>query len=231
MLNRLRRFAFRLLYNECAFAYDLISRVVSLGRWRSWQRVAMSFLPPPEAGLHLELAHGTGNLQQDLLKAGYSTVALDRSRNMGKIAQQNLARVALRTALLQAEAGRLPIQSNSIAGIVCTFPTAFIVEPQTLIEIQRVLKPGASAVIVLSGLLTGGGLATWLIRCLYRLCGQAYRASTEAELRSLFEAAGLKTAALSAPVDGSVVQIVHLTKAGKPANDVQNHSLDMGRQS
>lgn len=230
MLNRFRRFAFRLLYNECAFAYDLISRVVSLGRWRSWQRVAMSFLPPPGAGPQLELAHGTGNLQQDLLTAGYSTVALDRSRSMGKIAQQKLARAELGTALLQAEAGRLPIQSNSMAGIVCTFPTGFIVEPQTLIEMQRVLKPGAAAVIVLGGLLTDENLATWLIRRLYRLSGQAYRVSKEAELRALFEAAGLTTAALSTPVDGSVVQIVHLSKAGGLACDVQNQSLDMAQQ-
>ncbi|MCZ7544410.1 MAG: hypothetical protein M5R40_13175 [Anaerolineae bacterium] len=36
------RFGFRLLYNELAFTYDLVSRVVSLGQWRAWQRAAFS---------------------------------------------------------------------------------------------------------------------------------------------------------------------------------------------
>ncbi|MBM4425321.1 MAG: hypothetical protein FJ030_18410, partial [Chloroflexi bacterium] len=33
----LLRLAFRLLYNEFAFTYDLVSWAVSVGQWRQWQ--------------------------------------------------------------------------------------------------------------------------------------------------------------------------------------------------
>ena len=231
MLRRLRSFAFRLLYNEMAFTYDVVSRLVSLGQWRCWQRSVLQFLPPPEAGLVLELAHGTGDLQFDLLQAGYRTIALDRSRSMGRLAQRKLARAGLRTALLRGEAGRLPIPSNSIATLVCTFPTSFILKPRTLIEIQRVLKRDASAVIVLSGLLTGGGLRRQLIRCLYRLTGQAYSESTDAELHSMFQAPGLSIETRLLPVEGSLAQMVLLTKTAATAYVEHNHSLELTRQT
>ena len=68
------RFGFRLLYNEMAFTYDVVSTVVSLGEWRCWQRAALSYLEATPDDALLELAHGTGNLQLDLLEAGYQTI-------------------------------------------------------------------------------------------------------------------------------------------------------------
>lgn len=212
MLNRIRRLGFRLLYQECAFSYDLVSRAVSLGHWRSWQRSVIPFLPPPDAGLLLELAHGTGALQLDLMQAGYRTVALDRSRNMGRLAQKKLARAGLSASLLRGDAGRLPIRSNSIAAIVCTFPTAFIVNPLTLNEIQRVLKGDGLAVIVLSGLLRDGGLRARLIRVLYRLSGQTYSDTVGEESPVSFQAPSLSAESRSLPLDGSLAQIALLKK-------------------
>lgn len=231
MLNRLRRFGFRLLYNECAFTYDIVSRVVSLGRWRSWQRSVIQFLPAPDAGLVFELAQGTGDLQIDLAKAGYRSIALDRSRSMGRLAQRKLTRVGLSTLLLRGEAGRLPIQSDSITAIVCTFPTSFILQPQTLIEVQRVLKRDAPAVIVLSGLLTGGGLRAGLIRVLYRLAGQACGDNVDEELLSLFRAPGLSAEAQALPLDGSLVQIVLLRKTAATAHDEEDYNLVLARET
>lgn len=231
MLNRIRRFGFRLLYNDMAFTYDMVSRLVSLGNWRRWQRGVFPFLPPPESGLVLELAHGTGDLQLDLLQAGYRTAALDLSRSMGGLAQQKLARAGLSTVLARGEARHLPIPSDSVASLVCTFPTAFIIEQQTLKEIQRVLKRDAAAVIVLSGTLTGNGLRTQLIRCLYRLSGQAYSPSAGAELLALFQAPGMAASARRASMDGSLVQIVILTRSGGAALELDNHYLDLARES
>ena len=231
MLRGLRRFAFRLLYNEMAFTYDVVSRLVSLGQWRCWQRSVIPLLPLPDEGLVLELAHGTGDLQIDLAKAGYRSIALDRSRSMGRLAQRKLTRAGLSTLLLRGEAGRLPIQPDSIAAIVCTFPTAFILQPQTLIEVQRVLKRDAPAVIVLSGVLTSGGLRAGLIRGLYRLTGQAYGDHVDEELLSLFQAPGLSAEVRALPLAGSLVQIVLLTKTAARALGEQDHSLDLAREA
>lgn len=212
MLNRIRRFGFRLLYNECAFAYDRVSRLVSLGRWRSWQRSVIQFLPPKDAGLILELAHGSGDLQLDLAASGYRAIALDLSANMGRLASRKLERARLCARLMRAEAGRLPLRSNSVPAIVCTFPTAFIVEVATLAEIERVLKRGAPAVIVLSGLLADGGWRARVIRILYRLTGQSYSESRDAEIHSMFQAPGLSVQTRALSLKSSRVQIALLRK-------------------
>lgn len=91
---RFVRFGFRLLYNELAFTYDIVSWFVSLGEWRAWQRSALRHLPP--TGRILELAHGTGNLQLDLHAAGYyQTIGYDLSPYMGQITRYKLERRGL----------------------------------------------------------------------------------------------------------------------------------------
>lgn len=80
-------FGFRLLYNEFAFTYDLVSKVVSLGAWHCWQKSALKYLPSATDGIVLELAHGTGEIQIDLKNEGYTTIGYDLSPNMGKIAR------------------------------------------------------------------------------------------------------------------------------------------------
>ena len=141
MLSWLRTFLFRLLYNELAFTYDAVSRLVSLGHWRGWQRCALRYLPAPEEGIVLELAHGTGDLQIDLQRHGYETVAFDLSSAMGRLARRKLQRTRLRADIVRADALRLPYRSGSFAAAVCTFPTSFVFCEQVLAELARVLRP------------------------------------------------------------------------------------------
>ncbi len=219
MLNRLWRFGFHLLYNQCAFTYDHVSRAVSLGHWRAWQRSAMRFLPPPDAGLVLELAHGTGDMQIDLHYAGYHSLALDLSPNMNKLAQKKLRRVGLRGNFLRGHATRLPLPAEKVAAVVCTFPTAFIFHHQTLDELQRILQPGAPVCIVLAGELDGRGPLRSLIRCLYWLTGQARQLPVGSDLRSYFGEAGLMAEAPVVQLAGSSAQLIILTKPHKPTLD------------
>ena len=212
MLNRIRRLGFRLLYNECAFSYDAVSRAVSLGRWRSWQRCAMQFLPEPNAGVVLELAHGTGDLQVDLAKAGYRAAGLDLSRAMGRLANRKLTQQGIGAALIQGEAARLPVSANSIAALVSTFPTVFIFHPETQSEIERVLKPAGRAVILYSALLTQTGILATAIRSLYRLTGQTYARISDSEVRRQFHIPGLTIEAQTVRLGDSLAQLVILRK-------------------
>ena len=118
------KLGFRLLYHELAFTYDLVSVVVSLGAWRCWQRTALKYLPSPGEGRVLELAHGTGNLQVDLIDAGYDAAAIDFSAQMGQIASRKLHRRELPVRLARARAQRLPYAAGSFAAVVSTFPTS-----------------------------------------------------------------------------------------------------------
>ena len=141
-------FGFRLLYHECAFSYDFISFAVSLGHWRRWQRAALRFLP--ENGAVLELAHGTGQTQLDLLRAGYRCVGIDLSPNMGRLARRKLQRAGVSGDLTRGDALSLPCADASFSAIICAFPTAFIFDPACLNEMFRVLENGGIAVVVLS---------------------------------------------------------------------------------
>ena len=67
LLGWFLRFFFHLLYHQFAWTYDWVAAGVSLGRWNEWVR---SILPYMQEGRILELGHGPGHLQAELLKTG-----------------------------------------------------------------------------------------------------------------------------------------------------------------
>lgn len=166
------RLGFRLLYNEMAFTYDAVSWIVSRGQWRDWQRTVLPHLAASPGAAVLELAHGTGALQIELRRAGYRTAALDLSRAMGRIARRRLIRWGTRPLLVRAQAQAIPFPTGTFAAVVSTFPTEFILDPATLVEIYRVLKPGGRLVVVFGGLLTRRGLIEEGLEFAYRITGQ-----------------------------------------------------------
>lgn len=166
------RFGFRLLYNEAAWTYDAVSWIVSLGQWRTWQRAALGHLDAPPGARLLELAHGTGSLAIDLRAHGYRVAHLDRSRAMGRLAQRRLLRWGFRPLLVRGAAQALPFAPEQFAAVVSTFPTEFIIDPATLAEVHRVLRPGGRLVVVMSGLLTGEGTTARALEFAYRVTGQ-----------------------------------------------------------
>ncbi len=197
------RFGFRLLYNEMAFTYDGVSWIVSLGQWRDWQRTALPYLAAPSAGPVLELAHGTGNLQIDLRRAGFQAVALDLSRTMGRIADRKLRGWGWRPRLVRARAEALPFATDHFAAVVSTFPTEFIIDPATLAEVQRVLRPGGRLVVVFNGLLTGKNAATEVLEAAYKVTGQ--RGPWPVDVEERLRAAGFAAEVIHVPLERSTV--------------------------
>ena len=179
------RLGFRLLYHELAWTYDAVSEIVSLGQWGDWQRVALHHMGAPAGAPVLELAHGTGRLAVELRRAGYRLVALDRSRAMGRIARRRLARWGWRPALVRAEARALPFGAGHFAAVISTFPTEFIADPATLMEIDRVLQPGGRLVVVVGATLTGRNAVARSLEVAYRATGQRgpWAAILEARLK------------------------------------------------
>ena len=230
-MTRIWRFCFHLFYNRFAWTYDLVSRCVSLGHWRSWQRTVLPLLPPPAAGPVLELAHGTGDLQIDLIGAGYHSFALDRSPNMGRLAHRKLTRRGLRSQLARADAQALPFAADSFSAVVCTFPTAFIIQPKTLGELARVLAPGGRAVLVLVGQLDGRGALTRLISLLYRVTGQSDQLEADAALRERFRHPAFSLETKIVRLDGSAAQLLILTRAGEQSADASELSLEFSAET
>ncbi len=166
------QFGFRLLYNELAFTYDWVSRFVSLGQWKCWQRAVFNFISEDRRQSILELAHGTGDLHRDLYERGYWAVGIDLSAAMGTIASRKLHASGIRPQLARGRAQALPFASHSFDTLVCTFPTPFIFEAAALREVHRVLREGGQIIIVLNGMFTTGGLHVRLLEGLYRVTGQ-----------------------------------------------------------
>ncbi len=169
---RLIRFGFHLLYNQFAFTYDLVSKVVSLGAWRCWQRAALRHLPPPNSGIVLEIAHGTGDLQLDLHAGGWRAIGLDLSASMGRIASAKLRSASAPCCLVRARSQRLPFPNSAFVAVISTFPSEFISAPETLREVYRVLRNDGVFVIVLGARFTSGGAARTGVEVLYRITGQ-----------------------------------------------------------
>jgi ubiquinone/menaquinone biosynthesis C-methylase UbiE len=216
MINKLWwglvRFGFRLLYNELAFTYDVISQIVSLGAWRCWQRSALQYLEIEPGGLILELAHGTGDLQLDLHRAGYHVMGYDLSPYMGRITQVKLQRHNLVAKLVRGKAQKLPFATGSFVAVVSTFPTDFIVAPETLYEISRILRHDGLLVIVPNAVLTGGGVVGKFLEWLYRITGQ--REATTANITSIFQPYGFAVNLVHAHCPRSEVLVIVAHKQG-----------------
>jgi ubiquinone/menaquinone biosynthesis C-methylase UbiE len=207
---RFVNFSFRLLYHEMASSYDLVSWAVSLGQWRAWQRSVLKYLPKAESGLVLEIAHGTGNLQLDLQAANYRTIAYDFSAQMGQIAKTKLQNKQITVPFVQGMAQDLPFADETFMGIVCTFPTNFITQAETLSEAYRVLKPNGIMIVVLNGVLTGGGVVTSFLEWLYTITGQRTEHDYQAE--DIFGGYGFQVETVEIPYDNSIAQLLILRK-------------------
>ena len=173
---RLVDFGFRLLYNEMAWSYDIVSWLVSLGEWRTWQFAALDFV---EGERVLELAHGTGHLLLEMHRRGLPVIGLDFSPAMGRIARRRLQKAGIELPIIRATALTLPFMENSFDTVVATFPTEYIFEPETLQAVRRVLVPQGRLVIVLGGGLKGQGVLERLIKWVYVLTGHDGGSSVE----------------------------------------------------
>ncbi len=152
LLGRIRRAAcpsvFGLLYGPLAPLYDPVSRFFFAGQWEAWQAAALEFVTGHEV---LEIGFGTGDLLLEMCRRGLAPAGVDPSAEMRAIARGKLRSTGYCVRLLPARASSLPFPADSFDSVVCTFPSAYILEAATWVEARRVLRPGGSFVVVLSG--------------------------------------------------------------------------------
>lgn len=163
------RFGFRLLYYELAWTYDLVSWLVSLGEWGRWQRAALPFVQGPTV---LEIGHGPGHLLVALAKTGHRVVGVDLSPQMGRQARRRLQKARLPANLIRAKVQALPLETAVFHTVLATFPTDYIVDPDCLAAVHRVLGANGRLIVVPEGHLTGRGGMHRIIDWLFRITGQ-----------------------------------------------------------
>ena len=137
-LIRLYIWATYRLYNEFAWMYDLVSWLVSFGRWADWRRSVLDFCNGPHV---LEIGFGTGELLLELQKMNFRVVGLDASNAMHRIVRRKLAKSDANIPLIMGLSQNMPFMESTFDTIVSTFPASFILESATLQEVSRLLKP------------------------------------------------------------------------------------------
>jgi demethylmenaquinone methyltransferase/2-methoxy-6-polyprenyl-1,4-benzoquinol methylase len=122
------------IFAKIARRYDRINRILSLGKDRKWRAEGVEML---ESGLVLDLGCGTGDTDfEDRTVIGVDPV-------MEMLA---LSPVPSRVAAIGEQ---LPIRSDSLDGVFSAFVFRNLTSVEdTLREVERVLRPGASAVVV-----------------------------------------------------------------------------------
>ncbi len=173
-MNRLIRSAFNQFYTTFAWTYDAVANLVSFGEWKEWGRAAISFLP--RDGRVLEIGHGPGHLHLALHQQGYNAFGLDLSMQMCRMLRTRLTPLPASGEGLGvgvcASAMHLPFADGSFASVVSTFPSDYIFATATLRDVQRVLQPQGTFVIVPTARFTGDSLLVKSVELAYRLTGQ-----------------------------------------------------------
>lgn len=142
------RFAFRHFYNEFAWSYDLVSRIVSRGQWRDWQRASLAEL---RGSRILEVAFGTGDLLLEMTEKGCRCAGIDLSPYMVALTAKKFRRRGHTVPICRGRVQELPFGDACFDSLVATFPDYFILDPVAQEEMARVLVPGGRLVVVEGG--------------------------------------------------------------------------------
>jgi ubiquinone/menaquinone biosynthesis C-methylase UbiE len=170
-LTRFLRIFFHLLYHPFAWSYDLVAWTVSLGRWKDWVKSVVPFI---EGTRVLELGHGPGYLQRILRDLNLLTVGLDESRQMGNLAKKRLVQSGYaQPGLVHGLAQSLPFPTEKFNTVIATFPSEYIFEQGTLLEVRRMLTNGGRLIVLPVAWITGQGILDRFLAWLFRFTGQA----------------------------------------------------------
>lgn len=146
MTPRLRKLLFETLYKN-KYLYRFASTVPFAGQWRAWQRLVLTRIHGHDV---LELGCGLGDLLADMAEAGHACLAVEQSPQMVAAARETLQRRKLdeKAWVIQGSAQHLPFSNASFDTVVSTFPSEYIYDPNTIAEVERVLRPAGRLIVI-----------------------------------------------------------------------------------
>src|SRR5260221_2344127 len=146
MTPRLRKLLFETLYKN-KYLYRFASTVPFAGQWRAWQRLVLTRIHGHDV---LELGCGLGDLLADMAEAGHACFAVEQSPQMVAAARETLQRRKLdeKARIIQGSAQHLPFSNTSFDSVVSTFPSEYIYDPNTIAEVERVLRPAGRLIVI-----------------------------------------------------------------------------------
>jgi demethylmenaquinone methyltransferase/2-methoxy-6-polyprenyl-1,4-benzoquinol methylase len=139
----------RAMFGRIAGRYDLMNRLMTLGRDRAWRRATVQAVAPTPGSRALDLGCGTGDLTLELARHGPRlTVGLDPVPGMLAAAEAKLAGEA-GVALVEGDGLRLPFADATFEVVASGFVMRNVADlPAALREQRRVLRPGGRVAIL-----------------------------------------------------------------------------------
>lgn len=139
--------AVQVMFDRIARRYDLLNTVLSFGSDARWRRLAARAAAPPEDGLALDVACGSGKLTAELhrLASRGLVVGLDFSARMLQVA----AAAEPGPRYVRGDGLRLPFPDGTFDAVTVAFGLRNFADPgRGLAEMRRVLRPGGRAVVL-----------------------------------------------------------------------------------
>ena len=196
----------------------MIAWIVSAGQWQNWVLTILSDLGESRV---LELGYGPGHLQVALHRKGAKPIGIDVSPQMALLAFKRIWNIGYSPMLVNGYAQFLPFDKNCFDFILASFPTNYILDPHTLSEAFRVLKPGGILRVLPLARPTGNSPISIALSWLFRLTGQAPSQPSDQvmqELKSIYldpcEQAGFIATASYRKVKSGELWLINALKTG-----------------
>ncbi|MBE0583293.1 MAG: bifunctional demethylmenaquinone methyltransferase/2-methoxy-6-polyprenyl-1,4-benzoquinol methylase UbiE [Desulfofustis sp.] len=144
----------RQMFDDIAYRYDLLNRLLSFGIDRRWRRFAVSQLRIPKNGRVLDIATGTCDVALEVAEQTDPSVTIvgeDFTQGMLVQGQAKLQTSVYRQRimLVNAPCEEIPHPDECFDGITIAFGIRNVIDREAgLREMYRVLKPGGRAVIL-----------------------------------------------------------------------------------
>jgi demethylmenaquinone methyltransferase/2-methoxy-6-polyprenyl-1,4-benzoquinol methylase len=135
----------RTTFGRIARRYDLMNRLMTLGRDRAWRRYTVKRAEVPAEGWVLDIATGTGDLALETLsqEPQARVVGLDFTPEMLDLARDKAKAVGIPFGLVAADALRLPFAEAALDSVVTGFALRNVTDiPAAFAEMARVVRPG-----------------------------------------------------------------------------------------
>jgi len=140
----------RAMFDRIVRRYDLMNRLMSLGRDVAWRRLAAREALAGGARQVLDVATGTGDLALELARQGAPrVVGADFSRGMLQLAADKIRGRGASIRLLQADAMALPFPDGAFDACTVAFGLRNMPDYEAaVVEMSRVLRPGGRLVVL-----------------------------------------------------------------------------------
>ena len=140
------------MFNNISKRYDLLNHLLSLGIDIYWRKQAIKLLRPEKPRLILDIATGTGDFAIEALSLDpEKVIGVDISEGMLAVGREKMKRRGLsdKIEMKLGDSERLPFEDNIFDAIIVAFGVRnFEHLEQGLADMQRVLKPGGTTVVL-----------------------------------------------------------------------------------